>query len=83
MTGTSFYGDLFEHFIINEIFRLNQYSENDYRLSFFLTKNDVEVDLVLSRGRKTLLVEIKSAIKIDEREVKRLSRLAADFPGET
>jgi predicted AAA+ superfamily ATPase len=76
--GTSGYGSLFEAFLVQEIFRLNQYFEKDYRLSFFATA-DSEIDLVLSRGRKTLLVEIKSANRIDETEVRRFVRASGAF----
>ena len=35
--GTYQFGDLFEAFIIQEIFRLNEYLQKDYRLSYFRT----------------------------------------------
>ena len=57
----SVFGELFEAFVIQEIFRLNQYLERDFRLSYFRTKGGAEVDLVLSKGRRTILVEIKSS----------------------
>jgi predicted AAA+ superfamily ATPase len=77
--GTSQFGELFETFVILEIHRLNQYFEKDFRLSFFRTKHGNEVDLVLTKGRSKILIEIKSSAKVDELQVRSLSRLAKDF----
>lgn len=78
---TSVFGELFESMVLLEIHRMNQYTESDYRLSYFATKNDVEVDLVLSKGRRHTLIEIKSADRIDVQEVASLARLSTSFPG--
>jgi predicted AAA+ superfamily ATPase len=75
---TSYYGEVFEQFIISEIYKLNEYYDTDYQLSYFLTKDGVEADLVLSRGKKeTIFIEIKSSEKVDEAEVKKLSNLVS------
>ncbi|MEK6704870.1 MAG: AAA family ATPase [Bdellovibrionota bacterium] len=72
---TSFYGETFEHFIILEIFRLNQYLEKNYRLSYLQTYDESEVDLVLSKpGRESLLIEIKSSAEVDEHKAAKLAR---------
>jgi uncharacterized protein len=73
---TSYYGEVFEHFVIAEIYKLNEYYEADYKLSYFLTKNGSEIDLVLSRGKnETIFVEIKSSLQVDELEVNKISKL--------
>jgi len=77
---TSVYGELFEHFVIQEIYKLNEYYQKDYQLSFFSTKNHVEVDLILSKGKGHILIEIKFSEKIDEKEVHTLHRVAESFP---
>ena len=77
--GTSAFGEAFEHWMIQEIFRLNHYTQSDYRLSYFATKNDVEIDLVLSRGRETILVEIKSAKTHQLDEIRKLDRSSEIF----
>lgn len=77
--GNSLYGDLFEHFIINEIFRLNEYFEKDFRLSYLATKNNAEVDLILSKGRHHIAVEIKSDSKLDYTEINKVKALAGDI----
>ncbi len=77
--GTSTYGELFEHFVINEIYRLNEYWQKDFILSYLKTKNDAEIDLILSKGRYHFAIEIKSSKYIDTKEVKKLKALAEDI----
>ncbi len=76
---TSHYGDLFENFIVLEMIRLNEYSRKDYHLSYYRTQSGVEVDLVLSKARKDVLIEIKSTTRIDFDEVKALARNTTGF----
>ncbi|OQW49382.1 MAG: hypothetical protein A4S09_11885 [Proteobacteria bacterium SG_bin7] len=80
--GTSVYGDLFEQMVILNIYRVNKYLQRNYKLSYYMTKNLAEVDLVLSKGQRHLLIEIKSSARIDESDVHSLERIARDFPGE-
>ncbi len=77
--GTSQFGELFEAWVIQEIFKLNSYFEKDFRVSYFATKNGAEIDLILSKAKQTILIEIKSAKKVDELEVRKLARLADAF----
>ncbi len=77
---TSVYGELFESFLINEIVRLNSYFEKGFRLSYYSTKNNVEIDLILTRGRSHFLVEIKSNLRIDPVEVSAMEATASVFP---
>lgn len=81
--GTYQFGDLFEAFIIQEIHRLNQYYEKDFRLSYFRTKNDAEIDLILTARGKDILIEIKSATRVDEIVVNKLARLREGFKSGT
>lgn len=54
-------GQLFENFIISEIYKYNDYGGFDYTLNYWRTKSGSEVDLVLSKSDGTVLaVEIKS-----------------------
>lgn len=78
--ATTTYGDLFEHFIILEIYRLNEYFQKDYRMSYLMTKNGVEIDLILSKGRYHYAIEIKSSSTIDYTEINRTHALAKDIP---
>lgn len=76
---SSYFGDLFEHFVILEAYRLNSYLQRDYRFSHLRTKAGFEVDLILSKGRANILVEIKSTSRIDPSEVAHLARNTLDI----
>jgi len=73
---TSQYGELFEHWVMQEVIRRNSYSRKHFKVSYFATKNNVEIDLILSKGAKHLAVEIKNTDKIDDMEVAQLERVA-------
>jgi uncharacterized protein len=79
--GTSHYGEVFEQFVLNQIYSLNIYKQLDYRLSYLQTKGGLEIDLVLWRpGRSHAFVEIKSSTLVDERNCKALMVLSKEFP---
>ena len=77
--GNSAYGRAFEHFIILEIIKANDANEKGYAFTYFkVTSGDgleAEVDLVATKGRETLAIEIKSATQPDISEVRKLKRL--------
>jgi predicted AAA+ superfamily ATPase len=73
------FGNAFEHFVINEINRLQDYGKKDYRLSYLRTKDGVEIDLIIERpGLKRALVEIKSTSRITDDDVRALRRIGND-----
>jgi uncharacterized protein len=79
--GTYAYGKAFEHFVIAEAIRLNEYKQKDFHFSYLRTKDDAEIDLIVDRpGAPVALVEIKSSPRIDERDTRSLERFAADMP---
>ncbi len=79
-SGTYAFGKAFEHWVILEIKRLNQYLKKNYRLSYLRTKNQVEVDLVIERpGQPIALVEIKSTKQIIPEDVKQVSHMKKSF----
>ena len=79
---THAFGTAFEHFVILELKRLNDYSGADYAFSYLCTKDGAEIDLVLDRpGRPPLLVEIKSTEHVKENDVVALARFQADIKG--
>lgn len=80
VVSTTTYGELFEHFFVLEVYRLNEYLQKDFKLSYLRTKNDVEIDLILTKGRYHYAVEIKSSDSIDNVEVNKLHALAKDIP---
>ena len=60
--ATYAYGVAFEHFIINELIRLNKYHKLDWDLSFYRTTSGAEVDLIIEKPNgETIAVEIKSS----------------------
>lgn len=78
---TSEYGNGFEAWFVAECFRLNSYLEKDLSFSYLRTKDDVEIDLVVTApDGKVSLVEVKSSSKIDERHVRSLLHFQKDFP---
>lgn len=55
------YGNSFEHFIIAEIHRINEYKRMDLDISYFRTDRGTEVDCILKTpSGKTVAIEIKS-----------------------
>ena len=58
---SSEFGIAFEHFIINEVYRLNKYYKAKLELSFYRSGSGAEVDLIVeTTGQKTIAIEIKS-----------------------
>jgi predicted AAA+ superfamily ATPase len=79
--STSYYGDIFDHFIILECVRLASYYFSEYRFPYIKTKNDVELDLVVERpGEKLLCIEIKSTDNIREEKLFSFAKLVKDIP---
>jgi predicted AAA+ superfamily ATPase len=80
--GTCAYGAAFEHFVILELRRLNDYWGADYSFSYLRTKDGAEIDLVMDRpGRPPILLEIKSTERVRETDVTALIRFQADIRG--
>lgn len=74
--GTTEYGRAFEHLVILEFFRLNEYYKKEFEFSYLLTKDGLEIDLIIERpGKSTCFIEIKSKDKVDERDCRHLERL--------
>ncbi len=79
--STSNFGDLFEHFIINECYKLSSYFYPEYRFSYLRTKDDVEVDLIVERpGMPLLFIEIKSKSSVNPHDLSSFAQLIRDFP---
>ncbi len=73
------WGDAFEHWVILEIVKGVQYKRLDWSFSYIRTKDDVEIDLIITRpGDKDLFIEIKSKTMVDESDAKALETLGHD-----
>jgi len=82
VSSTYEFGDLFEHFVILEINRWVSYSGNQFSLNYLRTYEDAEIDLVVQRpGKSLLLVGIKSTDSVQRKHLKQLVALGQDFPG--
>jgi uncharacterized protein len=78
--GTSYYGELFESFIIMECIKLANYYQTEFRFSYLMTGSDVEVDLVVERpGKPLLLIEIKSSDEVRAEHLTALEGVARDI----
>lgn len=79
-SGTSYYGELFEAFLITQIRAGLAYQTGQHRLSYLQTKDGAEIDLIVERpGLTTLCLEIKSGTQVKEKKLKALSDLTADI----
>lgn len=76
---TFLYGQAFEHWMILEFYKNADYLRLDWQFSYLRTKDDVEIDLIITRpGEKRLLVEIKSKEKVSAADAKSLETLGED-----
>jgi uncharacterized protein len=74
------FGRAFEHWVILEAYRKNEYQRLDYRLSYLQTKNGVEVDLVVRRpGASDLLIDVKSATRVTQEHSSSLARFVREW----
>jgi len=80
--ATYVYGNAFEHFIVCEAFRLNEYFRKDFSFSYLRSTESSEIDLIIDRpGKPTLLIEIKSKKQIYDEDVSVLKRFQTDWKG--
>jgi predicted AAA+ superfamily ATPase len=81
LPSTSYYGELFENFVVCELKARCHYLQNDFKLSFLRTKADVEIDLVIERpGKPIVFVEIKSTKIVRVEHAVSLLEFVDDFP---
>jgi predicted AAA+ superfamily ATPase len=81
-SGSYAFGNAFEHLIILELIRLNDYFRRDYRFSYLRTPAGLEIDLVIDRpGLPVALVEIKSTGHAGDEECSATNSFVKDIPG--
>ncbi|MBK7962793.1 MAG: ATP-binding protein [Bdellovibrionales bacterium] len=74
------YGESFEHFLVSECFRLNEYLKLDFKMSYLRTKDDLEIDLIIERpGAPDLLIEIKSTTRVTQDDARQLNLVIKDW----
>ncbi|MDE0519007.1 MAG: AAA family ATPase [Bdellovibrionales bacterium] len=74
------FGQCFEHLVIAEVYRLNEYLEANYKMSYFHSKDGLEIDLILQKDREKILIEIKSKKKALSDDLKNLKLVKKDIP---
>jgi predicted AAA+ superfamily ATPase len=78
--GGTALGNAFEHFVLLELFRLNDYYEKDFKFSYLRTKDDLEIDLIIERpGLSKVLIEIKSTEQVEDSDIKKLESIRKDL----
>lgn len=81
--SSSRFGNLFETWVVQEMIRLNDYAETDFRFHYWRTNTGMEVDLVLSHDATSPLraIEIKSAPAPVLEDVSGLASFQSENPG--
>lgn len=75
--GTYDFGNQFESLVIIEAMKLNDHSESNAQLSYFRSADDAEIDLIIKKGRKLYLIEIKSSADPDLTDINKIARLSS------
>ncbi len=80
LSQSSDFGQAFEHWVFLELYKQSSYMRLDWEFHYIRTKDDAEIDLVIKRpGERLLLIEIKSATKVFEKDAKTLETLGHDL----
>src|SRR5699024_5071011 len=79
------YGALLETFVVQQLFAQAGWTAPELKFWHYRDKDQVEVDLVMTRGTETWGVEVKAAATVSPADGRGLRRLAAqageDFRG--
>jgi len=74
-------GRLFEQWIVQELIRLNEYHQLDWKFNFWRTSHGAEVDLLISRGTSVLFaVECKSSPHVSRSDLTGLKSFHQEYP---
>lgn len=81
--GTYAFGTAFEHLIVQELRKTIEERRLDWSLSYLLTKDGVEIDVIIDRpGMPLVALEIKSTNRVTREDGKNLRTLGPDLgPG--
>jgi len=72
-------GPMVETWVASELLKLFSVLNHQYRFYFFRTQTGQEIDFLIERAGKLVAIEVKWGRRIDESEMRNLSRLAEDF----
>lgn len=70
------FGHLLESFVVQQLVAQAGWTDPDLRFWHYRDKDQVEVDLVVTRGRETWGIEVKSAVTVNPADGQGLRRLA-------
>lgn len=73
-------GPALETLVLQELRAVNDYHEYGYRIFFWRTRNDLEVDFVLYGPRGLLAIEIKRSTRLQPRDARALREFKKDYP---
>lgn len=81
-SSSSRYGNLFETWMIQELFRLNDYAQADLKFHYWRANSGMEVDVLVSRGSSDphLAIEIKSHTAPREADLRGLHAFHSEYP---
>lgn len=81
---TSEYGYAFEQFVILEIWKLSHYYKKNWKFSYLLTKDGVEIDLILDHPKFGIYcIEIKSTMHITTTDLDSFIKISSEIKGAT
>lgn len=74
------YGSLFETFIIQELIRINDYLETDFKFYYWRTNTGLEVDIILGKGihEPPIAIEIKLDTAPQEKDLHALKSFKSE-----
>ncbi len=75
--GSEAFGNVFEHFIYNEIYAHSKYSGIDYPIYYWRTASQIEVDFIL--GNNEVAIEVKASSLISSKHIKGLKSFAEEY----
>ena len=73
-------GPALETLVLQELRAVNDYHDYGYQISFWRTRNGLEVDFVLYGSRGLLAIEIKRSTQIQPKDTRALREFKKDYP---
>ena len=73
-------GPALETLVLQELRALNEYLECDYRLYYWRTRTNLEVDFVLYGPRGLLAIEVKRSPRVQFKQTRALREFKKDYP---
>jgi len=75
--GSEIFGNAFEHFIYQEIYAHNHYTDINYPISYWRTASQIEVDFIL--GDHQIAIEVKATNNVHSKHLSGLKAFAEEY----